>query len=76
MVGQRRLRRFNCLRISTTANREEGIVDGPSEWAFSLLQISRKIGSAQKVIRERVSPTGIGPGYVCDGAGNTGYPRI
>ena len=46
-------------------------MDGPSEWAFSLLLISWEISSAQKAIREHVSPTGIGPGYVCDRAGNT-----
>ena len=31
---------------------------------------------AQEAIRECVSPTGIGPGYVCDGTGNTRNPRI
>ena len=45
--------RRGTQRGSTAAKREEGIVDGPSEWAFRLLPIPWEISSARKAIRAR-----------------------
>ena len=44
--------------------REAGVVDRPSEWAFSILPIPWQIGGSEEAFRESVSLTGIGPSYV------------
>ena len=51
---------------SAADEREAGVVDRSNEWAFSILPIPWQIGSSEEAIRERVSPTVIGPGYVRD----------
>ena len=45
-----------------------GLVSGLSAYYRSPVRLA--------VLRERVSPTGIGPGYVCDRTGNTRNSRI
>ena len=49
---------------SAADEREAGVVDGPGEWAFGILPIPWQIGGTEEAVRERVSPTGIGPSYV------------
>ena len=44
--------------------REAGVVDGPGEWAFGILPIPWQIGGAEEAVRERVSPSEIGPSFV------------
>ena len=51
---------------STADEREAGVVDGPGEWAFGILPIPWQIGGTEEEVREHVSPTGIGPSYVCN----------
>ena len=54
------------IKCSSAADEgEAGVMDGPGEWTFGVLPISWQIGGSEKAVRERVSPTGIGPGYVC-----------
>ena len=45
---------------------EAGVMDGTGEWTVGVLPISWQTGGSEKAVRERVSPTGIGPGYVCN----------
>ena len=56
---------------SAADEREAGVVDKPSEWAFSILPIPWQVGGPEEAFRERVSPTGIRPGYVHARARNT-----
>ena len=53
---------LNVALLLTREKRESwtGLVSGLSAY----YQSPRQIGGAEKVVRERVSPTGIGPGYV------------
>ena len=50
---------------------EAGVMDGSGEWTFGILPIPWQIGGFEEAVRERVSPTGIGPSYVCNRARNT-----
>ena len=73
MVGRKRLRcsavvcalKRRGIKCGSTADeREAGVVDGPGEWAFSILPIPWQIGGTEEAVRERVPPTGIGPSNV------------
>ena len=57
-------RGIKCSSASDEGEAE--VMDGPGEWTFGVLPISWQIGGSEKAVRERVSPTGIGPGYVCN----------
>ena len=45
---------------------EAGVMGGTGEWTVGVLPVSWQTGGSEKAVRERVSPTGIGPGYVCN----------
>ena len=50
------------IKCSSAADEgKAGVMDGPGEWTFGVLPISWEIGGSEKTVRERVSPTGIGP---------------
>ena len=44
---------------------EAGVMDGTDVWTVGVLPISWQTGGSEKAVREHVSPTGTGPGYVC-----------
>ena len=43
-----------------------GVMDGTGGWTDGILPVSWQTGGSEKAVQERGSPTGIGPGYVCN----------